>query len=284
MSAETPTAVDPHLSAPATPLAVFRGASRRAVWTLILALGAIAAAAWYLTWVGGNGMSSSMLVATAQTGGSLGLLLFLAIWLGMMVAMMYPAAAPMVQAYVRLAVTTTPAPAGRAAQTAVFLAVYTAVWTAVGLSVAAAYFLLGPRLPVLAATGTLGVPLAGAVLVVAGLYQTTPLKQVCLDGCRSPFSFLATDYRPGNWGAARLGLRHSAYCIGCCWLLFAVLFAVGLMAIFWMALLALFIFVEKLFAGRIGFRLSLGLGGAMSAVGVSFLVLPMWGAWALGIA
>lgn len=271
------------MSATASPLAVFRGSSRYSIAALLGALGAVTSVAWYLTWVGGSGMSSSMLVASVGSGGTIGLSLFLAIWLAMMVAMMYPAAAPMVQAYVRLAVPTTSGRPARAGQITVFLAVYTAVWTGIGLVVAGAYALLGPRLPTLAATGTLGVPITGAVLAVAGIYQTTPLKQSCLQGCRSPFSFLSTSFRPGVRGAFRLGLRHSAYCVGCCGLLFAVLFAVGLMSILWMAVLALAIFVEKLFVGRVGLGVSFGLGGLTAGLGASFLLLPAWGAWALGI-
>jgi predicted metal-binding membrane protein len=172
----------------------------------------------------------------------------------------------------------------RSALTSVFVITYIAVWTAIGVLIAIAYVLLAPELSVLVGTGTLGVTVAGSVLIAAGMYQTTPLKQTCLGGCRSPLSFLLTDWRPGFKGAVRLGWRHAAYCVGCCWLLFSVLFAVGLMALPWMVLIALMIFVEKLIPGGTGFRVSAGLGGALAIVGLVFLLVPAWGAWALGLA
>ncbi|MFI5418680.1 MAG: DUF2182 domain-containing protein [Candidatus Lutacidiplasmatales archaeon] len=265
------------------PLAVFRGEQRVAALVLIVALAAITVAAWAYMVVTGAGMSSAMLVMMVAGGTPWGVAIFLSIWFTMMVAMMFPAAAPMVQAYVEL---TIPEQGGRpwwTARSVTFLGTYIAVWTAVGLGVALLYDLLPSAVPELTMSGTLGTTLAGAVLVVAGIYQTTPLKQVCLDGCRSPASFLKTDWRPGWTGAVRLGARHALYCVGCCWLLFAVLFAVGLMALPWMALLALLIFVEKLFPGRRGFVVSAGFGVAMAFVGVAFLAVPTFGRWALGI-
>jgi predicted metal-binding membrane protein len=264
-----------------TPLAVFSGGWGVAALTLLLVLGAVSVAAWaFVVWMG-TGMSSAMLLAAVSTLGGFGL--FLAVWMVMMVAMMFPAAAPMVQAYSSLSVGEDAARAGRSSRTSLFVATYVAVWTAVGVLVALAYLFLAPRVPVLAGTGTLGVTAAGVVLIAAGIYQTTPLKQSCLHGCRTPISFLLTDWRPGPRGAVRLGFRHAAYCVGCCGLLFAVLFAVGLMALPWMALLALMIFVEKLLPARTEFRVSAGLGGALALVGAVFLIVPAWGAWALGL-
>jgi predicted metal-binding membrane protein len=89
-------------------------------------------------------------------------------------------------------------------------------------------------------------PLAlGATLVTAGLYQFTPMKRICLTRCRSPFTFVALSWRDGRLGALRMGLQHGAYCLGCCWALFAVLVAAGVMSLAWMLLLAALVFVEK---------------------------------------
>ena len=264
-----------------SPLGVFFGGAGFAPLALLLILVAVAGVAWgFVAWLG-VGMSSAMLLASVSTlGGFAG---FLAVWLVMMVAMMFPAAAPMVQAYAVLSARGATGGPTRGALTGAFLLTYTAVWTSIGALTAAAYLLLVPRLSTLAGTGTLGVTFAGAVLIAAGIYQTTPLKQTCLRGCRTPLSFLLTDWRPGFRGAVRLGWRHASYCVGCCWLLFAVLFAVGLMALPWMALIALMVFVEKAIPGRAGFRTSALLGGALAVVGVAFLVFPGWGAWALGL-
>lgn len=278
MAAAAGTAPPPALE---SPLGVFAGVQRRSAATLLAALSVTAVVAWaVVVWMGG-GMSSAMLLASVST--SAGLALFLAIWLVMMVAMMFPAAAPMAQAYSVLSAKEDAGPPSRSALMSVFLGTYVAVWTGVGLLVAVAYLLLAPRLPVLVGTGTLGVALAGAVLIISGIYQTTPLKQTCLQGCRTPVSFLLTEWRAGFAGAFRLGWKHAAYCVGCCWLLFAVLFAVGLMALPWMALIALMIFVEKLVPGRTGFRVSAAMGGALALVGVAFLVVPSFGGWALGL-
>jgi predicted metal-binding membrane protein len=272
-------------AAPAPPLEspwqVFSGDQGRAAITLLVALLAASVGAWaFVVWMGA-GMSSAMLLASVSTLGGFGL--FLAVWLVMMVAMMFPAAAPMAQAYSVLSgQESRPAPS-RSALTSVFLVTYLTVWTAIGVAVAGIYVLLAPRLSVLVGTGTLGVAVAGSVLIAAGIYQTTPLKATCLRGCRTPLSFLLTDWRPGFRGAVRLGWKHAAYCVGCCWLLFAVLFAVGLMALPWMALIAVMIFVEKLVPGRTGFRVSAGLGAALAAVGVVFLLIPSFGGWALGL-
>jgi predicted metal-binding membrane protein len=275
-----PRAAAPSRSVDAS-LGVFRGEQGPAAITLLVVLIAASVGAWaFVVWMGA-GMSSAMLLASLTTVGGFGL--FLAVWMVMMVAMMFPAAAPMAQAYSALSAGENTGRPTRGALTSVFLATYIGVWTTIGVGVAIAYVLLAPRLSVLVGTGTLGVSVAGAVLVAAGIYQTTPLKQTCLRGCRSPISFLLTDWRPGFPGAVRLGWKHAAYCVGCCWLLFAVLFAVGLMALPWMALIALLIFIEKLVPARNGFRVSAGLGGALAIVGLAFLLLPSWGAWALGL-
>jgi len=268
-------------AAPAAPLSVFSGERGWAALLLLASLLVASVASWaFVVWMGG-GMSSAMLLASVSTLD--GLAFFLAIWLVMMVAMMFPAAAPMAQAYSALSARATDRAPSRAALTSAFLATYVSVWTGVGVLVAAAYVLLAPELSVLVGTGTLGVTLAGSVLIAAGIYQTTPLKQTCLRGCRTPLSFLLTDWRPGFRGAVRLGARHAAYCVGCCWLLFGVLFAVGLMALPWMALIAVMIFVEKIIPDRTGFRVSAALGGTLAIIGVAFLVVPAWGAWALGL-
>jgi predicted metal-binding membrane protein len=84
-----------------------------------------------------------------------------------------------------------------------------------------------------------------ALLLACGIYQLTPLKQACLGKCRSPLSFLMTKWLPGNLGALKMGLSHGAYCVGCCWLLMALLFVGGVMNLFWVALIAVVVLAEK---------------------------------------
>jgi predicted metal-binding membrane protein len=257
-------------------------ADRRAFFGLLIVIAAVAAIAWLVTGLSAVGMSSSMMVMMASQSGWAGFGFFLLVWSVMMIAMMFPAAAPMVRAFVTLS-----APPGQTrsrwwtASTAAFLGVYILVWAAAGIAVALGYLLLSPRLGELGTSGTLGVGIAGAVLIAAGVYQTTPLKQTCLAGCRSPLTFLLRYWRKGVRGTVNLGLRHASYCVGCCALLFAVLFAVGVMALPWMAFLAVVIFVEK--ALPVGHWASFAFGGLFVALGASFLFLPSWGAFALGI-
>jgi predicted metal-binding membrane protein len=255
---------------------------RRAFLGLLIVIVAVAALAWVVTGLQAVGMSSSMMAMMASASGVAGFGFFLLLWSVMMVAMMFPAAAPMVRAFVGLS---TPAGQARsrwwAGSTALFLGVYLLAWAATGVAVALAYVVLTPRVAELGTDGTLGVAVAGAVLVVAGIYQTTPLKQTCLAGCRSPLSFLLRYWRKGVRGTVTLGLRHASYCLGCCALLFAVLFTVGVMALPWMAFLAAVIFVEK--ALPVGHWASFAFGGLFVALGASFLLFPLWGSYALGI-
>ena len=109
-------------------------------------------------------------------------------------------------------------------------------------------------------------PLAlGATLVAAGLYQFTPLKRVCLSHCRSPLSFVMRHWRSGRLGALRMGIVHGAYCLGCCWALFAVLVAAGVMSLAWMLLLTLVVFVEKVLP--LGRRVSASIGIVLTILG-----------------
>jgi predicted metal-binding membrane protein len=109
-------------------------------------------------------------------------------------------------------------------------------------------------------------PLAlGATLATAGLYQLTPLKRVCLDHCRSPMGFVMRHWREGYGGALRMGVVHGAFCLGCCWALFAVLVAAGVMSLAWMALLTLIVFTEKVLP--VGARAARVTGAALLVLG-----------------
>jgi predicted metal-binding membrane protein len=116
---------------------------------------------------------------------------------------------------------------------------------------------------------TAGPAIAGVILLAAGLYQLSPLKQACLRRCRSPVAFLAAHWRPGAAGAFRLGLAHGAYCVGCCWFLMALLFVGGVMNPFWIGALALYVLTEK-FAPR-GHLLSRASGLLLAGAGVAML-------------
>jgi predicted metal-binding membrane protein len=127
----------------------------------------------------------------------------------------------------------------------VFVSAYLTVWLSFGVVAYAAA--AGLEALAMQSTWLMGnaARLGGAVLLVGGLYQLSPLKSLCLTKCRSPLSFLLTSWRDGYGGAFLMGLKHGAYCLGCCWLLFAILFPLGVMNIAAMVLLTVLIFAEK---------------------------------------
>ncbi len=162
-------------------------------------------------------------------------------WFAMMVAMMVPSAAPAILLYAKVHRHSNASPP----PTAAFVAGYLACW--LGFSLLAAGLQIALTAPMsMALDSRIG---AGAALIAAGLYQLSPYKDACLGRCRSPAQFLARHYRPGAAGAARLGLLHGAFCVGCCWLLMALLFVVGVMNLAWVAALTLLVAAEKLLPG-----------------------------------
>jgi predicted metal-binding membrane protein len=117
-----------------------------------------------------------------------------------------------------------------------------------------------------------GPDIAGATVVLAGVYQLTPLKAKCLKHCRSPLEFVLEGWREGPSGALRMGVEHGAFCVGCCWGLMLILFALGAMSLVWMAVLAGVIFAEKSIPG--GWRLTRPLACAFVALGIWVMVAP----------
>lgn len=251
---------------------------------LLASLAVLTAAAWALTLYqtfsmdmpmgitvrgGMEGMAGMATAGIAADGWSVaGAAAFLVVWIVMMAAMMLPAAAPMIFMFAT-------AQARReqhvAIPTWIFVAGYMLVWAAAGLLV---YLLVQVGSEFAASLDppqrSKWAPLAlGTTLGVAGLYQFTSLKHICLSHCRSPLAFVAQNWRDGQFGALEMGLRHGVHCFGCCWALFAVLVAAGIMSVAWMLLLTLVVFVEKLlprgsrFEGALGIAL-VGLGIVVS--------------------
>jgi predicted metal-binding membrane protein len=150
-----------------------------------------------------------------------------------------------------------------------FAAGYILVWTAFSLLATVFQRLLAHWLllsPMMESRGWLG----GALLIVAGLYQFTPFKRTCLESCRSPAAYIAGHWKRGVAGALRLGTGHGLYCLGCCWALMLLLFVGGVMNLWWIAALTIFVLLEKLApSGVQGGRLS---GLLIMALGVSYLV------------
>ena len=170
---------------------------------------------------------------------------FVGIWVTMTAAMMLPSAAPVVLAFAHFSRARAERDRAAIVPTWVFVAGYLAAWTLYGLAAYAIYRALKDAGLSFLAWDNGGPYVAGGALVLAGLYQLTPLKTLCLRHCRGPLHVVAHGWRPGPVGAVRMGLEHGAYCIGCCWGLMLALFALGVMSLTWMAFLAAVIFAEK---------------------------------------
>ena len=169
---------------------------------------------------------------------------FVGIWVTMMAAMMLPSVAPMLLLFDR--VSAERARRGRAyAPTWIFAASYFVVWTFYGLAAYALYRGIRALDLGFLAWNRDGPYIAGALVALAGIYELTPLKAVCLRHCRSPMHFVLGGWRDGITGAVRMGAEHGAYCVGCCWGLMVVLFALGVMSLFWMGVVAALIFAQK---------------------------------------
>ncbi|KVO34797.1 DUF2182 domain-containing protein [Burkholderia ubonensis] len=230
-----------------------------------LGMAAVVALSWFYLWTGA-GMGMSALDMTAATLfphrlphgiGSMNpsLATVIVMWWTMMIAMMTPGAAPLILLYRRVLRHYGAADGASSASSLALLAGYLTIWLAFSIAAASLQKVLQP-------TGLISAMmlwsksalLSAIVLAAAGIYQLSPFKRACLTQCRSPVQFLTTHWRPGVAGSFRLGLRHGLYCVGCCWLLMALLFVGGVMNLVWIAALSLVVFVEKNLPGgeRIG--------------------------------
>jgi len=197
---------------------------------------------------------------------------FLGVWVVMMAAMMFPSVAPTVLMYDRLREGHRARGQGAAADaTALFVLGYLLVWTAAGVAAYGLIELFRAIDPAFLAWDQAGRYVTGGVILAAAVYQVTPLKHACLVKCRSPMMFLAERWRHGRAGGLELGLRHGAWCLGCCWALMAALFAVGLMSLGWMALVTAFIAGEKLLPRPAVARRALAVMLLALGLGVAFV-------------
>jgi predicted metal-binding membrane protein len=206
--------------------------------------GAVALAWWRLIGTGrAAGAMPPMGAGNVWTAAYLGAAFVM--WALMMVAMMLPSASPMILLYERFV---RRSGTGNAlGKTAAFTLAYVAVWAAFSAAaVIGQAALISSGIVSEMALRIGNGRIAGALLLLAGLYQMSSVKQACLESCRSPLSFLMRSWRPGIAGALRLGLAHGTYCLGCCWALMLLLFVGGVMSLGWVAALAVLVFVEKL--------------------------------------
>ena len=227
----------------------------------------LSALAWvFLIW-------QARMMSSQAMGLTMGMsaLLFISIWIVMMVAMMFPTAAPMILMFSKI-YTSKRQQELPFVPTWVFVSAYLLVWSLCGI---VAYplavgieQLAGQSMWLMDNAARLG----GVVLLLAGLYQLSPLKDICLSKCRTPLQFILSSWHDGYGGAFRMGLEHGAFCLGCCWLLFVILFPLGIMNIAVMALVTALIFAEK--ALPIGRQISQLAGVGLIVYGVLVMFLP----------
>jgi predicted metal-binding membrane protein len=225
----------------------------RALPLAAIAIVGLLAWAWFVQV--GRGMS----MHAAMPGMQMGFGMLAVMWVSMMVAMMVQAAAPSYLLHAKMA--------KRPLATGAYLAGYLGAWAAVGLAYAAAHWGLQRAGLETADMRLASTPVAGALLVAAGAWQWSPLKASCVAHCRSPLGFLMNEWRDGLGGAFGMGLRYAGWCVGCCWLVMAVLFVAGAMSFAWALGISAYVLLERL----------LPLGRAFDrAIGVA---LAAWGAW-----
>jgi predicted metal-binding membrane protein len=259
---------------------------------VITALLAVIGLSWaYLLTGAGMGMSAVEMTTRSQLGMAHGMseggmagmammtpavwtpshaVLMLFMWWVMMVAMMLPSAAPMILLFA--AVNRKQRDTGRPyVATGIFVIGYLAAWAAfslVALSLQWGFQRTGVLSPMLVAANAL---FGSFLLLAAGAYQLTPIKHACLRYCRSPLTFLGSHWRRGAWGALRMGLAQGAFCVGCCWFLMGLMFFGGVMNLYWVAGLALFVLFEK--TVPVGHWLGYATGVALLVWGTRMLAL-----------
>ena len=191
---------------------------------------------------------------------------FVGVWVVMMAAMMFPSVAPTVALYARMTESRS------LVAPLLFTSGYLVAWTSVG-AFAFALATAGGRISGdVLAWDRAGRWVAAVTLIVAAVYELTPLKDACLGKCRSPLGFLIGAWRGGRFGALQMGARHGAWCIGCCWALMASLFALGVMSVVWMAVVAGLIAFEKLIPSRRA--ATYVTAGILLALGVLLIAAP----------
>lgn len=238
-------------------------------------LGVVALAWLYLWWEAAQMAATPMATGDAmqamaqpQTWQPHALVLTFLMWAIMMVGMMLPGAAPMILLFA--AVNRKKREQGMTyVSTGAFAVGYLLAWTSFSLLATTAQWGLHEASllsPMMASTSAV---LGGLLFLAAGIYQWTPLKQVCLNHCRSPLAFILGHWRSGAKGALVMGLEHGAFCIGCCWFLMGLLFVLGVMNLLWVAVLTLLVLLEKMAPfGIWQTRLS---GAVLTALGAGLL-------------
>jgi predicted metal-binding membrane protein len=248
-----------------------------------------------LAWIASINQPDMMVAMTSYN--PLSISLFTASWTAGMAAMMFPAITPMVLMYNRFvtnkenykgsqssATIQEEQPKGGLIKSSfssfpslkiiLFVGSYLLVWALTGIALLLGWSVVMNNTIMTAGNSVLIQYLYGSLLIVAGAYQFTPLKRICIGYCESPMSFFMRRWRDGTYGAVNMGLYHGMYCLGCCWAYFLLMVALGWMNLLWMGLFAGIIFGEKMWSRGIWIGRAAGLGLAITGVLVAAGMLP----------
>ena len=247
----------------------YQGMLKRDRWLVLGSMVALATLAWAYTihlGIQHSSMAGAMAMPTMLKWSVADVFFMFIMWAVMMFAMMLPSVTPTVMIFGR--VREKRKESGRPyAPTSAFVGGYLLVWVGFSLLATFANWILHTDGSMTSMMGKVGSQMGGLLLVAAGIFQWTPLKNACLEHCRSPMGFLMQHWREGNSGAILMGLYHGIYCLGCCWLLMLLLFVLGVMNLPWVALLTIIVLAEKILPR--GEILGRGLG----------VFLIGWGVW-----
>jgi predicted metal-binding membrane protein len=210
-----------------------------------------------------------MVMPRMEPWSGLEMLFLFVMWAVMMVAMMTPSATPMILMFSAMNRRRVEHQ-GPVVRTGLFVVGYLIAWVAYSAVAAVAQWVLHGLAVLSPAMVSTSPYLGGGLLVAAGIFQWTPLKRACLSRCRSPMGFLIAEWRDGRAGALIMGVRHGAYCVGCCWVLMALLFVAGVMNLLWVAAIAAFVLVEKIVPA--GERVGQMAGVILTLAGVAMMV------------
>ena len=251
--------------------AKFTSLAQRDVLLLLGALGGLVALCWWYLIDLSRGMTGMSGAMGIRPWGNIDFLMMFTMWAVMMVGMMVPTAVRSVLIFAQIGARA--ASRGRSFVSGYwFTAGYVLIWTFFGAAATLLQWALDQAAllsPLMVSTSS---SLGAFLLISAGVWQFSSVKDACLRHCRSPAMYLATHFRPGISGAVNLGIRHGMYCLGCCWLLMGLLFVGGVMNLLWIAAIMVFVLVEKLLPDTL--RASSLSGWVMILVGVGYLA---WG-------
>src|SRR5215210_6220473 len=241
-----------------------------------------------LAWIASINQPDMMVAMT--TYNPLSISLFTASWTAGMAAMMFPAITPMILMYNRLVMNTKNSRDNQSSVTiqsrkaassfpslrvVIFVGCYLLVWAATGIFLLLGWSVVMNSTIMTTGNASLTPYLYGSLLIIAGAYQFTPLKRICIGYCESPMSFFMRRWRDGTSGAFKMGVYHGMYCLGCCWAYFLLMVALGWMNLLWMGLFAAIIFGEKIWSRGIWVARAAGIGLAIVGVLVAAGLLPL---------